>query len=692
MSGGSDRNSTSSVSKDSDEMGMERDLSFLTMRPVLLEEFPSVEPQGMVTPHSMKEGRTSARHFKSPDSGLPKFGGTTSTEMYQSWKRLEKQQGKIVISDAGIVREGGFGNAMERERILEAVRFKLDYFFANNMADARNIFRKLDASGNCLLTRIEFEKAIKAMHVGFSMVQMKVLLDFVFENLSKDQSMGLEKLVNYVEFMNEFSPKSTSGLKVSRGRRGGRKKIVLDPAPEVEIDEEFIDEEKVDSAPFIILLTGFFVCPVWLFGINYVNSKKTSERLSAKLSLFLALAVFIIVVVVSTYYTNPGKGKENPQHCKAIEGVLVAFRFVGFRAKRSTFYDPTVSSGYNNVILFKDVLHSLYIKTQIAITYNTNDGILVDAIQDIPQDADGATLLAIVRIVVTDINDAQTIENAIPEWIRRGSLRTALASQNLDFERILIGSVPVSGSENQISTPVYFKQTDFIYVPGAENGTVVSSIPFLMRQPPTTSNPLNPQDSGWAVYNNSRLPTCWFVEGFELPANPCLSNATSAACSTGQSILSTKRKVNFILQSESSDDLLQIWVRQTFTPITVVDTPPMPTWLMDTTNSYGGKAFRDTNRCSNPELLDTCKWNYEVTIYKGPYKSYFWVGVVGKREASQFVPFKIFSQYEQTDNSAFSGNPNPFLQYLTGETSAASSRHLNILVLLFALHVCMSLV
>eukprot|EP00960_Hanusia_phi_P001872 53792-Hanusia_phi.AAC.3 len=257
----------------------------------------------------LTEGRTSARHFKSPDSGLPKFGGTTSTEMYQSWKRLEKQQGKIVISDAGIVREGGFGNAMERERILEAVRFKLDYFFANNMADARNIFRKLDASGNCLLTRIEFEKAIKAMHVGFSMVQMKVLLDFVFENLSKDQSMGLEKLVNYVEFMNEFSPKSTSGLKVSRGRRGGRKKIVLDPAPEVEIDEEFIDEEKVDSAPFIILLTGFFVCPVWLFGINYVNSKKTSERLSAKLSLFLALAVFIIVVVVSTYYTNPGKGK-----------------------------------------------------------------------------------------------------------------------------------------------------------------------------------------------------------------------------------------------------------------------------------------------------------------------------------------------------------------------------------------------
>ena len=42
-----------------------------------------------------------------------------------------------------------------------------------------------------------------------------------------------------------------------------------------------------------------------------------------------------------------------------------------------------------------------------------------------------------------------------------------------------------------------------------------------------------------------------------------------------------------------------------------------------------GQAYRDLERCRDPNNEKTCFYNFKVDLGKGPFKSIFWIGVQG---------------------------------------------------------------
>ena len=45
----------------------------------------------------------------------------------------------------------------------------------------------------------------------------------------------------------------------------------------------------------------------------------------------------------------------------------------------------------------------------------------------------------------------------------------------------------------------------------------------------------------------------------------------------------------------------------------------------------------------DPMRPDSCRWEYNYEMQKGPYKSMYWIGVVGRVKRAQYVPFTVSS-------------------------------------------------
>ena len=135
------------------------------------------------------------------------------------------------------------------------------------------------------------------------------------------------------------------------------------------------------------------------------------------------------------------------------------------------------------------------------------------------------------------------------------------------------------------------------------------------------------------------------------------------------------RYMSIIVKSNSTEPLLALWVRQIppsdlrydpeATALQIPDDLPMPQWLLDgvtgqasmhsrrlltcmpadilsytvrvrvlqmhtgTDGGVTGQAYRDLERCRDPNNEKTCFYNFKVDLGKGPFKSIFWIGVQG---------------------------------------------------------------
>ena len=111
--------------------------------------------------------------------------------------------------------------------------------------------------------------------------------------------------------------------------------------------------------------------------------------------------------------------------------------------------------------------------------------------------------------------------------------------------------------------------------------------------------------------------------------------------------------------SQHTDDLLQVFMRPAEFDLGLDNkgnvilprAPPPPLWLQDKTQgSVKATASIDLDRCTKPQDFGTCRRTYWLDVDKGQHRSYFWVGVVGRFDYAQYVPFEFHARIINTGN------------------------------------------
>ena len=140
-----------------------------------------------------------------------------------------------------------------------------------------------------------------------------------------------------------------------------------------------------------------------------------------------------------------------------------------------------------------------------------------------------ASLRLTMRLRFVDVAEATAMLPMVERWVNGGVLQKALAEFNQNYEKI--ESIPVyvpAGNQQNIGTPTVYQQNKVHLVRGVKDTWVqVESTPFLMRQPPSTGNALDPFDAQWLPHNTTSLRTCWSGLRFLLPADDCVSNSST---------------------------------------------------------------------------------------------------------------------------------------------------------------------
>ena len=123
------------------------------------------------------------------------------------------------------------------------------------------------------------------------------------------------------------------------------------------------------------------------------------------------------------------------------------------------------------------------------------------------------------------------------------------------------------------------------------------------------------------------------------------------------------RQIQIRVLSHHTDDLFEVYMRAAeididWGPTGEVNyrdlTTPPPIWFQARTVS-GGPAYvlgtprRDKLRCSN-EYEESCAYTYTLDFTKNELMSFFWIGIVGKQEKSQYVPYEVYGRIVNVGN------------------------------------------
>jgi hypothetical protein len=77
-------------------------------------------------------------------------------------------------------------------------------------------------------------------------------------------------------------------------------------------------------------------------------------------------------------------------------------------------------------------------------------------------------------------------------------------------------------------------------------------------------------------------------------------------------------------------------------------------------------ASTDLNRCSKPDDLQSCPYTYWIDLDKSEHRSYFWVGVVGRFDYANHVPFEFSARIINTGNPVLLRSLNLTQEELNG--------------------------
>jgi hypothetical protein len=254
---------------------------------------------------------------------------------------------------------------------------------------------------------------------------------------------------------------------------------------------------------------------------------------------------------------------------------------------------------------------------------------------------------------------------------------------------IATGVIRVRASSTFVPTPVTYEQGKTTHTLGIKDRwSSVDSAPFLMRQPPA-DNPLDVNNKEWKDHNSTFLKTCWSGVLYFMPEDRCLTNSTVFCPESGaapvaegiQTAVSYEKKgqdgdryLSVIVKSNSTEDMLSVWVRQSERladqTLWTAEPMPMPTWFI---GGIPARPYRDLERCKDPWNTMTCFINYEVNIGKGPYITFFWIGVTGKDKDASMIPYSVHSRF--SNFNPYKGKYNPFADdFARDATSHAPSR------------------
>jgi len=146
---------------------------------------------------------------------------------------------------------------------------------------------------------------------------------------------------------------------------------------------------------------------------------------------------------------------------------------------------------------------------------------------------------------------------------------------------------------------------------------------------------------------------------YQLNADDCSGNKQINCVQTGAETATriAARRLQIRILANHTEDLLDVYIRPAeFAIKTAKDGnvivplyPPPPLWFQDI-GSTKARVTRDVERCSNANDMSSCQRTYMFDFDKGPHRSFFYVGVVGKYSRSQYVPFEFTARVINTGN------------------------------------------
>ena len=393
----------------------------------------------------------------------------------------------------------------------------------------------------------------------------------------------------------------------------------------------------------------FCCCPAWCLGWIWCNSKKpVSKRFGRLSAVFSVLGLTALVSILIYFVVVPGV-KVDMEHCPQFSSVLLNFRLAGDSA---TF---ALMSSEDGQYSFKRSLHAIYLAylNPSDKSLGVSEAILLDDIQSASAsvESDGATLIVTCRVYAATPAEAENFASLFTVWSETEFLLRIFAAEGQKFSYAGFGSV--SSNEGglyqfPIKTPTAALQSGKRLASFAtlyrDNTHRDVSMPCLQTMARPTGNILD----DWSYHNYTFRRTCWFTTLLVLPADPCLETS-SLSCIDSGAITSAgepRRTIRISVQANSTEDLLEVYMRQKVAAEEKLEfeKTPMPTWFTDPTSvKLTAKRMTGRDACQDRDRIDSCRYEYTTDVIKGPYKGFFWVGVVGKFKRAAYVPFEIQS-------------------------------------------------
>jgi len=594
------------------------------------------------------------------DGKLPPgiYSARDSEAMYTFTDSAKVKQGAYRIENEGMTLEGsGLDPKVQefRREELRKAKIKLRPFLETEYGLAMVQFRKLDAERDGKLTHNEFKEVIGNFHLGLTPAQ----LTEVIRTSDPEQS----QMIDYGEFCERFG-----SVKAKMQMHGAKKKSTpkLKKAPPSIPTDESKGKAAEKLIPEIICIVGFLLCPVWCLGWIWCNSKWPASRWRARFSVTMSVVVGIVgLILIVVLYVIPEASVEYAQQCPQITGTLFALRCTGNNARIERFND------YDSQFRMKVAMYKLYEQAIADRSRSVEDAIILDEM--IPLQPDQTTntprMQLIGRMITTDTDAAEGLGSAIRFWVQNsGELTQSLLEEGIPFQLVELDVIrPVISRTVTISTPVVFEQSKLNVVTGSQEWQSTRSTPALLQNSPLTQSIFDDNNPEAQKHLDPALRTCWSTVVYPLPADPCLENP-DISCSEKAADGVTERQ-DRVLQIEvytnTTEDVLQVWIRQNDGELGVVSEAPMPNWLASDDDSIRALATRDLSHPVCAELdgnIESCPWKYVANIAKGPFRTSYWIGVVGRIPEARYIPFEVRTRHRNFN--PFKEVSNPFAVFV----------------------------
>ena len=576
---------------------------------------------------------------------------------------------KVLVQDLGIVLDNDCGDSHSKERCTATgVEENLRHILCRDYSFVNQVLRKHANDGR--ITRHNFMEASREMKLGLTGEEIQIVLRTMDQlgHLSQDGALSVQRFLDHYGG-GEAELKSEQYR--SRLLKSGRKKILLDPPNAIERLNTFQKKHRREmgsvSYPSIVFFLGCCVPPFWCFGWAWINSKDAGERIFARLSACLSILLVVIGVTVATLLMIQQADEHikapSTEHCLTNIGVLAAIKMFGETAA----YEQLIE--YSAQYRFKMATHSLWY-SEIGFAENTGlspeDIILIDSVEPLTSDPQGATAKIVFRIVCADRAEQDLVKDKLPQWIKSDSWIVQLEKFNFRVSQMFLDTVvPSLASDVPIVTPSLYAISRFYvsYLTPMRRKVVQFSEPYLGRQPPMKSSAVEKVNPlGWAHHNTSVLRTCWWTGVFFVPNDPCLESSVVSCESTGAAVTSNggQRFLEITVNSESTFDVLKVYVRQDLRKFDDADKirkqeANPPDWYVEADFKIDGT--RDSYRCIDPGNRLSCKYTYKLRIDKGPHKFQYHLGIIGTNWRAATVPFTVTAEYGNFNQEFVAFNP-----------------------------------